>query len=137
MQDRQTTWLSLLKMWGGSWDSLASVWKLCNFSSYKMLHFWLNHDYSWGGCVRQEIGRTAKVCLPCSPMLLTLLLMTTQLLGVFAHSNRGRSCLHPFCWNSLTIRFPTTQAGSLSPGWELSLWTPFCSFLIKVWAMGH
>ena len=53
----------------------------------------------------------------------------------FGHSNRSRSCFHLFGWNSLTIR--SSQSGSLSLGWEPSLWTPFCPFLIRVQAKSH
>ena len=64
-----------------SWDHLASLSKLCNLSSYKVLHLWLDHNYPWAGHLQQKTRLAYEVCLPCSPRLLTLLLIAIQLLG--------------------------------------------------------
>ena len=71
---------------------LASLWKLRNISSYKILYLWFDHNYSRRGHAWQKSGRAAKVCYSGRPVLQILLLGATRLPGTFTHSTWGRSC---------------------------------------------
>ena len=119
-------------MWGGLWYPLASFWKLCNLGSHKVLHLWLNHDHPWGGRAWWRAEWAAEVCLPCSPMLLTLLLVASQLLGVSSLLYLRQ--VVPFTWPELPAHLDTSALSHLP---HIHLGDISCPRLFRVWAMGQ